>query len=135
MKRVGLYISLIMVLTIASCKNDKVASIESVTPAEMQSLLSMDSVQLVDVRSPEERLQEGYIKNSQNIDYNSPTFAADIKNLDKSKPVVLYCHSGGRSAKCAEKLKAAGFIKVYDLQGGISEWKHKGNDVEYTVNN
>ncbi|MCB0427365.1 MAG: rhodanese-like domain-containing protein, partial [Mangrovimonas sp.] len=42
----------------------------------------------------------------------------------------LYCQSGGRSARCAEKLVEAGFVKVYDLEGGISKWKHKGYEIK-----
>ena len=48
----------------------------------------------------------------------------NIQKLDKSKPVVLYCKGGGRSAKCAKKLKDAGFEKIYDLEGGLSKWEH-----------
>ncbi|WP_435138670.1 rhodanese-like domain-containing protein [Formosa sp. A9] len=128
------YICITVVLLCQGCKESETATIEVVTSEEMQSLLSLDEVQVVDVRTPEERLTDGYLKASQNIDYNSPTFAEDIALLDKTKPVVLYCGAGGRSTKCAEKLKAAGFVKIYDLQGGISEWKHKGYPVEYTNN-
>ena len=86
-------------------------------------LENTEDVQLVDVRTPEEYNEER-IANSQNIDYNSPTFDEDIAKLDKAKPVILYCKGGGRSAKCAKKLKDAGFQKIYDLEGGISKWKH-----------
>ena len=114
-----------------SCK-DKVANeIEIVTAEEMQELSEIEDVQLVDVRTPEER-KEGYIANSQNIDYNSPTFAQEIKKLDKSKPVIVYCKSGGRSSKCAEKMKDAGFVKIYDLEGGIAKWKFRGFDIKIT---
>ncbi|MBS1153906.1 MAG: rhodanese-like protein [Myxococcaceae bacterium] len=40
---------------------------------------------------------------------------------DKKRPVVVYCKSGGRSAKAAALLKAAGFTQVHDL-GGIGNW-------------
>ena len=73
----------------------------------MQSILELEDVQLVDVRTPLEH-DEIRIANSQNIDYMSPTFDEDINKLDKNKPVILYCKSGGRSAKCAKKLKDAG---------------------------
>ena len=89
----------------------------------MQDILEQEDVQLVDVRTPEEYEAE-HIVNSQNIDFRSPTFEEDVKQLDKTKPVILYCRSGRRSAECAKKLKEAGFEKVYDLEGGISKWKH-----------
>lgn len=108
-----------------SCKDAKIedTEIKLVTAEEMQSILELEDAQLVDVRTPEE-FEEIRIANAQNIDYMSPTFDDDISKLDKNKPVVLYCKSGGRSAKCAQKLKEAGFKKIYDLEGGISKWKH-----------
>ena len=104
-------------------------NIKLVTPDEMQTLLELEDVQLIDVRSPEEHREEN-IPESQNIDYNSPTFEEDISKLDKDKPVILYCRTGNRSAKCSKKLKEAGFVKIYDLEGGFSKWKHDGLDID-----
>lgn len=108
-----------------SCVDSKmdVADAKLITAEEMQSILELEDVQLVDVRTPQE-FEEIHIANSQNIDFKSPTFDEDISKLDKKKPVILYCKSGNRSAKCAKKMKAAGFEKIYDLEGGISKWKH-----------
>jgi rhodanese-related sulfurtransferase len=109
----------------ASCMDNKAdnSEVKLVTAEEMQSILELEDVQLVDVRSPKEH-GEIRIANSQNIDFSSPTFDEDISKLDKAKPVILYCKGGNRSAKCAKKLKNAGFEKIYDLEGGISKWKH-----------
>lgn len=108
-----------------SCIDNKIdgTEIKLITADEMQSILDLEDVQLVDVRTPEE-YDEIRISNSQNIDFSSPTFEDDITKLDKEKPVILYCKGGTRSAKCAQKLKSAGFEKIYDLEGGISKWKH-----------
>ena len=128
MKRILIFLGIALTITIVGCKNDAQESVKVVTPDEMQTILELEGVQLVDVRTPEE-FNEGYIENAQNIDYYSPTFDEDIQKLDKSKPVILYCKSGNRSGKCAEILKEAGFEKIYDLEGGITEWKYKGLDV------
>ncbi len=108
-----------------SCIDSKLdnSEVKLVTAEEMQSILELEDVQLVDVRTPKEH-EEIHIANAQNIDFMSPTFEEDISKLDKKKPVILYCKSGGRSAKCAKKMKDAGFEKIYDLEGGISKWKH-----------
>jgi len=129
MKNITLIVLFVVALSSWNCKNEVASEIKVVSTEEMQTILKMDEVQLVDVRTPEE-FSEGYIKNAQNIDFHSPTFAQDILKLDKEKPVMLYCHSGGRSAKCAQKLKDAGFKKIYDLEGGISTWKHEGLPIE-----
>lgn len=111
---------------LTSCKGQHEDDIvKDVTVEEMQTLLQMDNVQLVDVRTPEE-YSTGFIANAQNIDYFSPTFDEDIKKLDKEQPVIVYCKSGRRSTKCSEKLLKAGFVKIYNLKGGITQWRHKG---------
>ena len=109
----------------SSCLDNKTENIEVklVTAEEMQSILEIEDVQLVDVRTPKE-YEEIRIANAQNIDFSSPTFDDDISKLDKEKPVILYCKGGNRSAKCSKKLKSAGFEKIYELDGGISKWKH-----------
>ena len=68
--------------------------------------------------------------NPQNIDFWDANFDANIKKLDKSKPIIVYCKSGGRSAKCASKLAAKGFEKIYDLKGGFSQWKLRGKEIQ-----
>lgn len=114
----------ILLLSI-SCVNNKTDSkdVKLVTAAEMKSILELEDVQLIDVRTPSE-YEEVHISNAQNIDFRSPTFEEDIIKLDKSKPVVLYCKSGKRSTKCVQKLQEAGFEKIYELDGGISKWEH-----------
>lgn len=121
---------LVISLIFISCSKS-VTGVKVITQEEMQTFLKMDEVQLVDVRSPEE-YKTGFIANAQNIDYFSDTFEEDMTKLDKNRPVILYCKSGSRSAKCAKKLISAGFIKVYDFEGGISKWKHSG--LELTTN-
>jgi rhodanese-related sulfurtransferase len=118
-----LIVCLLFVAT--GCEKNKYGEIKVVSTEEMQTLLKLDDVQLVDIRTKKE-FSEGYTVNSQNIDFKSPTFEADINKLDKTKPVVLYCKQGTKSTKCAEKMKDAGFVMIYDLEGGISKWKHKG---------
>ena len=128
MKRV-LILSVVMLFFCLSCKQEQTkGEIQVVSADEMKELLAVEDIQLVDVRTPGE-YEEGYIANFQNIDFMSPTFEEDILKLDKEKPVILYCKSGGRSAKCAEKMAEAGFVKIYDLEGGITKWMHGGNDV------
>ena len=88
----------------------------------MLALVKFDEVQLIDVRTPAE-FAEGHLKNAKNIDFYSPDFDLQIEALDKSIPVILYCKSGRRSAKCALKLNAKDFTSIYDLDGGIQLWK------------
>lgn len=120
----------VIISTILSgCTDTVEGEINLVTAEEMESIMALEDVHLVDVRTAKER-EDGFIKNSQNIDFNSPTFEADIEKLDKSKPVIIYCRSGKRSAECAEKLIDAGFVKVYDLKGGMTQWLFEDRAIE-----
>jgi len=122
-----LYILVLAILI--SCSNQDSSEVKMVTPEEMTELIEMEEVQLVDVRTPEEH-ESGFIAHSQNIDFRSPTFEEDIAKLDKSKPVILYCKSGGRSAECGKKLKEAGFKMVYELEGGITQWQFENLEIK-----
>jgi rhodanese-related sulfurtransferase len=47
---------------------------------------------------------------------------ARLAELDPAKPLVVMCHSGGRSRRVAEFLKGKGFPNVFNLTGGIDAW-------------
>lgn len=86
--------------------------------------LSNDSVQLVDVRTPEE-FEEGHIAGARNINVFDSDFVDEAeKALDKSRPVAVYCRSGKRSADAARELTENGF-NVTNLEGGILAWKEE----------
>lgn len=98
----------------------------------MEELIQMQEVQIIDVRSQAE-YQSGHLFDAKNIDVNSPEFEALIENLDKSKPVCVYCKSGGRSTKAAKILEQKGFKKVYDLKGGIVKWQKDGKEIQTAI--
>jgi len=50
--------------------------------------------------------------------------------LDGSRPVVVFCHTGVRSLLAARWLRANGFRSVVDLEGGIEAWSR---DVDPSV--
>ena len=47
---------------------------------------------------------------------------ARLAELDAAKPLVVMCHSGGRSRRVAEFLQGNGFTNVFNLKGGIDAW-------------
>ena len=82
----------------------------------------VNNVQLVDVRTSEE-FNAGHIEGAINIDFkNDEVFYQSFQRLDKKNPVYVYCRSGNRSKKSADKLLEMGFSKVYDLKGGYIDW-------------
>ena len=45
-----------------------------------------------------------------------------LTDLDRDTPLVVMCHSGGRSRRVAEYLQGNGFENVFNLRGGIDAW-------------
>ena len=120
---------LLVLLTFFNCKNNSSEAIELITAAEMKEISKIEGIQLVDVRTPNE-YNEGHLPNALNIDFLDKNFEINIQQLDKTKPVIVYCQRGSRSAKCASQLIANGFVKIYDLDQGFSKWKSSGLEVE-----
>lgn len=120
---------LLVLLTFFNCKNNSSEAIELITAAEMKEISKIEGIQLVDVRTPNE-YNEGHLPNALNIDFLDKNFEINIQQLDKTKPVIVYCQRGSRSAKCASQLIANGFVKIYDLDNGFSKWKSSGLEVE-----
>lgn len=90
--------------------------------AKFQAVIdSLPNEQLIDVRTAGE-FGGGHIKGATNIDWNGNDFGTMAGMLDKSKPVMVYCHSGRRSAEAADWLRSNGFTTVYELQNGITGW-------------
>lgn len=94
-----------------------------------QKLSAATNVQLIDVRTPEE-YTSGHLKNALNADFRSDSFEGQLGKLDKTKPVLVYCHSGRRSASAASKMQDMGFTQVYDMDGGIPNWSNKGKPLD-----
>jgi rhodanese-related sulfurtransferase len=112
-----LFSLLLIGLATVSCAQNRVSQ------TEFKKLMKDPSAQIVDVRTSKE-VAEGKITGSINLDYFSSTFVTSATNkLDKTKPVLVYCAAGGRSASAAKDLKKAGFKKVYDLEGGYDAWR------------
>lgn len=123
---------LFLVLGLSSCKSQekKEVSFIDVNVEEFQKLIEKNGAQLIDVRTPGE-YENGHIKNALLIDYMSNDFKDKaFKGLDKTKPVLVYCASGGRSAKSAKMYTNAGFEKVYNLLGGFRAWSAKNLEIE-----
>ena len=77
--------------------------------------------QLIDLRTPRE-FKKQHISDAININYLSIDFRKRIKKLDKTKPTMLYCHSGYRSKMALLTFYLIGFRDLYELDTGFSGW-------------
>ena len=89
-----------------------------------QEVTKADVITL-DVRTPGE-FMEGHIAGAINIDVEGSSFDSEIANLDKSKSYAVYCRSGRRSLIAVDKMSAAGFEKLSNLNTGINDWLANG---------
>ena len=102
---------------------------QDISAEEFHKLYTEKGGQMLDVRTAGE-LESGYIPNAINIDFYSNTFEEKIKELDKTKPVFVYCAAGGRSGKAMHMMKSMQFVEVYNLSGGFPTWEAAGYEVQ-----
>ncbi|OCR01658.1 hypothetical protein BCD67_13610 [Oscillatoriales cyanobacterium USR001] len=89
----------------------------------LNQLLAEQKVTLIDVREPAEYAGE-HIKDATLMPLS--TFNPTEVKLITGKQLVLYCHSGNRSRKAAQKLLDFGLQEITQLRGGIATWKQAG---------
>jgi len=89
-----------------------------VAPERARELVAQGA-RLVDVRSPGE-FAGGHLPGAVNIPVGE-IGSRHGEIGERSKPVVVYCASGMRSASAASTLKGLGFLEVHDL-GSIARW-------------
>ena len=105
--------------------SDAQTVVEKIDSKKLVELMETPDIQLLDVRTLRE-VKEGYIEEAVHIDFFDQNFEKLANQLNKNKPLIVYCAAGGRSAKSGDKLAAMGFTKIYDLTGGINQWKQDG---------
>lgn len=96
---------------------------EDVDNEKFKSLIDEGQGLILDVRTAEE-YAEGHIEGALNMDFHSTSFTSDLDTLDKSVPVYVYCHGGGRSGQTKNMLAEKGFSAVYNLQDGFGKWPY-----------
>ncbi len=117
---------LLVSILLLSCNKEKTISFESVNAKSFaDKIKNTENPQILDVRTPDEFSSE-HIENAANVNWNGEDFESKAALYDKSKPVFVYCLSGGRSKKAAKKLNELGFSKVYELDGGFLSWSEEG---------
>ena len=123
-------VSLVIGVTLTGgCVRDETATIEDITPQEAFTLIQNNQNNpdfvIIDVRTLAEFAGE-HIENATNIDFYSEAFRDMLNNLDKNKTYLIYCRSGGRSGSALDIMAELNFREVYNILGGINQWKAEG---------
>jgi adenylyltransferase/sulfurtransferase len=99
-----------------------------VSPKELKEEIDNGrDVVVLDVREPFE-YEIAHLNNAKLIPLGQ--LAAHVNELDTARPIVVYCHTGQRSAQAVKLLNGLGFKKAKNLKGGIKAW---GNEVDPTI--
>jgi rhodanese-related sulfurtransferase len=91
-----------------------------------KEMIDNGEVFLLDVRTQEE-YNEGHISGSTLIPVQE--LEARLNELPRNKKILVYCRSGNRSVTASETLVKNGFAQIFNIKGGITEWKNAGYDV------
>lgn len=131
MKIMRKILSAILLVAFASCNSQ--SSFKNVNAADFEKGISQPGAQIVDVRTSEE-YDEKHIASALNINVNDGAFESLMNQLEKTKPLYLYCLMGSRSRKAAEWATKNGFTQVYNLEGGITTWLNSEKPVVNKLN-
>lgn len=101
---------------------------ESVSYISVADLSKEKKIIILDAREPKE-FAVSHLKIAICVGYDFFNLENTLKKLpkDKNTKIVVYCSLGIRSEDVAEKLQNAGYSNVFNLYGGIFEWKNQDN--------
>ena len=121
---------LLLILPVDAGNNEKKSpTIVHVDARQAAKLLSgpdkKNSPIIIDIRTSDE-FREGHLKGARQIDFLEEGFAEKVRKLDRSRPYLIHCRSGGRSSRSLALWKKMKFKKVYHLDGGILAWEKAG---------
>ena len=111
-----------LLFLLAGCTNAQNQATNLSAQDFANKLKEMPEATILDVRTPEE-FSGGHLANALNYDWNGDSFEKQIAGLDHSKPIFVYCLSGGRSSSAARKMRSLGFQTVYEMMGGMMKWR------------
>jgi rhodanese-related sulfurtransferase len=99
----------------------------TITPRNLYDIVQSDgSVTLIDVRTPAE-FREVHVSFARNVplDRLDPTKLSAGPN-DAGQPLYVICRSGKRGEQACDKLVAAGYPNVVNVEGGTQAWDQAG---------
>lgn len=97
-----------------------------ITAADFADTYQPGSAQLVDVREPSE-FAVAHVPGARLIPMAQ--LVDRLSEIDRSQPVFVICHSGGRSSAMTDVLRHQGF-DARSVDGGTAAWILSGRPVE-----
>jgi rhodanese-related sulfurtransferase len=111
------------------------ASVPKITADEARAKAETQNAVFVDLRDAPEVAASGKVAGARHISRGMLEFRADDATpyhdpeLQKDRPVIVYCASGGRAALAGKVLQDMGYSQVFNM-GGFKDWADAGGKVE-----
>lgn len=108
-----------------------------ITAGEARDMIAKGAL-VVDVRDAPEVEKSGKVRGALHVSRGMLEFRADPqspyydKSFDPSRPLIVYCASGGRSALSGKTLMDLGYTKVFNL-GAFKDWAENGGDIDRPI--
>ena len=99
-----------------------------VSPIEATLLINREDAVVIDVRDQGEYAL-GHVPNARHIPLADLARRSNELEKLKTRPLILCCASGARSANAIATLRKSGFEKLFNLRGGLYEWEKAGQPV------
>jgi len=116
-------------------------NLEELNVHDVKKKLVSTDTHIIDLRDTSELIENGIIPGSYHASRGHLEFFADPACeyyrdfFDKDKNIILYCHSGARSALASKTLKDMGYTKISHMKGGFKAWmKEIGIIVDFEHN-
>jgi rhodanese-related sulfurtransferase len=94
-------------------------TVATINPSYFAELCKSGEIDLIDVRTPVE-FREVHVKLARNVplDDLDPVTLMQACKRGKDKPLYIICRSGSRGRQACEKLLAAGYTNIVNIEGG-----------------
>lgn len=124
MKRITIFLFAIILIFTGCRRSDEENTFRQITQAEAKKMMDSQDVLILDVREQDE-FDTGHIPGAVLFPVGEITEGSAADVIPKSETVVLvYCRSGNRSLKAAQRLVEFGYTNVYEF-GGINSWPYE----------
>jgi adenylyltransferase/sulfurtransferase len=108
------------------------AEISEIDASQARERIESGEPVVVDVREQDE-WDEGHIAGAVHVPRGHLESRIERLAPDTTRPVIVYCSAGNRSAFAAKTLAELGYDDVVSLAGGFTDWKRNGFPVQLQV--
>ncbi|MHB9112366.1 MAG: rhodanese-like domain-containing protein [Thermoleophilia bacterium] len=105
------------------------AGINEIDAGEAAALINQKGAVVFDVRTSAE-YAAGRIPKANHVPLRQLPRRLDSLDKYKSRPILVSCRTGRRSASACAYLAENGFEEVYNLKGGLRAWAHARQKIE-----